>query len=469
MLVTESMRVDQTQVIWRRFQAVLFLVVVSLCGALIYQQYQIQKRLDASDERRQAWEQQLVSELHSIRTSADSVATQSEQQNGLIYRALGEVIPLKLPAETARVIDEFERRLSDPDQWPSDVAAVQAQLLEVASVFDAAPPWVQEDLLPRVLPVQWSLQALAQINASLPDDIDALDERLAQSEELFGNRPPATLDLLADKLLDRQRAMGRLLEAKRQLAAVLAAERAIDGDGNPAEALALLADFNSPEIEQLRIQVVHRGAVSTLTKQIEELELRWSELDNVEKGDLRERFVLTFNDEVQSLQLAAVMVRPSESPLSASMEALRKNAETGLKGIRADTDRRAEHYQRWALTHINSVPTLDAMEAKFLAQINSQEKGEDWWKKVLSKGKDFVKKNVPLTEAHGRALSKAQDSLASAMIEHLSEIDVRMLDVAVGEWYQQVFSDRFAGLDEQHKKRVVEAFAGSAKKPIGVV
>ena len=60
----------------------------------------------------------------------------------------------------------------------------------------------------------------------------------------------------------------------------------------------------------------------------------------------------------------------------------------------------------------------------------------------------------------------ARDELVKLLIQHLSIVDLRLLDSAVGEWYSKVFSDRLGKLDEARQIRVVDGFANSIKRPL---
>ena len=108
---------------------------------------------------------------------------------------------------------------------------------------------------------------------------------------------------------------------------------------------------------------------------------------------------------------------------------------------------RLRNYHLWALEQVHSVPALDKLESDRVARITSA-----------------IDRNVLLSQARKDANAAARDELVKLMIEHLSIVDLRLLDSAVGEWYSKVFSDRFGKLDEARQTRVVEGFANSIKR-----
>lgn len=444
--MAESNQATNAQPNWRGLHAVLLFLVAILCGGLIYQQHRFQERLDALDSIQNDREGRLIAELHQLSAAVAAVTTASSQQNALLHRSLGKALPLALPAETTRVFDEIERQLAAPESWPADAAAVEARMSELHAVLEASPPWVQEALVPRFVPAYWSLQVLALVQELLPEDVEALDTRIGQAESLMANRPMNASDALIKKLIDRQ----HLLRAKLQQAAVLVAEKALKGESDPEEALALLADFEHPTLEALRAQLNNRRELLGLARRAESLTQQWPVLKKISAPDLKERFAAGFQLELQALQIDALSASIQDAQLKTQIDGLRQSVDNALSELADAANKRSKiefnDYQRWALTQIDAVSPL-----KEVAPITKAKEG---LKRVFG---NEVKS----------AVSSAQDVLTRDMIQYLSVIDVRLLDVAVAEWYQEIFSERFARLDMAHKKRVVDAFASSSKKPLG--
>lgn len=448
--MAESNQATNAQPNWRGLHAVLLFLVAILCGGLIYQQHRFQERLDALDSIQNDREGRLIAELHQLSAAVAAVTTASSQQNALLHRSLGKALPLALPAETTRVFDEIERQLAAPESWPADAAAVEARMSELHAVLEASPPWVQEALVPRFVPAYWSLQVLALVQELLPEDVEALDTRIGQAESLMANRPMNASDVLVKKLIDRQAGMARLLRAKLQQEAVLVAEKALKGESDPGEALALLADFENPAFEALRAQLSNRRELLGLTRRAEVLTRQWPVLEKISAPDLKERFAAGFQLELQALQIDALSASIQDAQLKTQIDGLRQSVDNALSELADAANKRSKSefndYQRWALTQIDAVSPLK--------EVSPITKAKEGLERVLG---NEVKS----------AVSSAQDVLTRDMIQYLSVIDVRLLDVAVAEWYQEIFSERFARLDMAHKKRVVDAFASSSKKPLG--
>ncbi|TVO58590.1 hypothetical protein [Denitromonas halophila] len=448
--MTESNQPAKAQQNWRGLHTVLLFLVAVLCGGLIYQQHRFQERLDALASVQNDREGRLIAELHQLNAAVAAVTATSSQHNALLHRSLGKVLPLELPAETTRVFDEVERQLASPESWPTDAATVEARMSELQAVLEASPPWIQEALLPRLVPAHWSLQVLALVRELLPEDVEALDGRIEQAELLIASRPMNASDALVTQLDDRQAGMVRLLRAKLQQEAVLVAEKALKGESDPEEALALLADFESPVLEALRAQLNNRRQMLGLKRRAEALTQQWPVLEKISAPDLKERFATGFRVELQMLQLDALSASIQDAQLETQIDSLRQSVENALSELADAANKRSKvefnDYQRWALTQIDAVSPLK--------EVSLETKAKEGLKRALG---NKVKS----------AASSAQDALTRDMIQHLSVIDVHLLDVAVAEWYQEIFSERFASLDMTHKKRVVDAFANSSKKSLG--
>ena len=154
---------------------------------------------------------------------------------------------------------------------------------------------------------------------------------------------------------------------------------------------------------------------------------------------------------LEPITVTALNIKDPE--LTERLSRLTADAQGQIQEYQADTARknaaRLRDYQRWALEQIRSVPTLDKLESGRVAKIASA-----------------IDRNNPLSQAREDANAGARDELVKLLIQHLSIVDLRLLDSAVGEWYSKVFSDRLGKLDEARQIRVVDGFANSIKRSL---
>jgi len=84
-----------------------------------------------------------------------------DQQTAVLHRALGDYIPVKVPAPVLLDLERFESRLADRAAWPKSAPEAEALRHELdLLVKRRLPPWAEEELLPRLNVVRWGVQAL---------------------------------------------------------------------------------------------------------------------------------------------------------------------------------------------------------------------------------------------------------------------------------------------------------------------
>ena len=438
----------QKNVLW-----IGFLLVALLLGGLVYQQIELTKQLLVLTENQARTAKKTEAMLGTLDQTLKDVSSKSEQQSVLIHRALGNALPMVVPEETARVFDEVEKQLSNPETWPAEIAAVDVLTDKVRKAIDESPPWVQEALLPRVVPIRWTLEGLWLLGQGRPTDIVVLDDVAQRIATHRLNRPQKTPDEMASRLKEASAELEVLAPGLAKEAAKLKAQQAIDGTADLAEALVGLEGFDGAEIEALRPHLQSAFQREQLRARLDVMEGEASRFKEINPQDLKERVATSFFHAVQDLRLAALATKMADKEIANRIDALMKTAADNMNLVRAEASRRAavqlREYQIWALKNINAVPSLKQLQDQQIKQIKS-----------------VIDRNNPLGGERKSAEQRGQDQLAEQLILQLGVIDARLLDDAVGEWYRRVFSDRFGSLDGPHQAKVVEGFAVASKKEI---
>lgn len=315
-------------------------------------------------------------------------------------------------------------------------------------LIDGLPPWIQAELLPRIVPVRWQLDALQLMHRELPEDAEALQDLAGDLASHALNRPPTAPEALADGLLKRAEAVTAKAAEFAHKTTIEQARKALSGEGDPSMALAALDSLtDAPEAEALQKEL----RATVLHQQAERIEGDANLLARLEDSELEARLAATIHSAVQDLRITAVALNIEDAELSARLSKLTGQAQDQIQAHQAVTAKanaaRLRNYQLWALEQIRSVPALAKLESDRVSRIASA-----------------IDRNNPLSQARDDANTGAQDELAGLLIDLLSVVDLRLLDSAVGEWYSRVFSDRFGKLDEARQIRVVEGFANSIKR-----
>ena len=95
-----------------------------------------------------------------------------EQQGSLLSRIVGTVVPVRIPESTENELVRIESKLSETDMLTASKDDAATLTREFTTLISSLPPWIQAELLPRIVPVRWQLAALLLIHRELPDDAD---------------------------------------------------------------------------------------------------------------------------------------------------------------------------------------------------------------------------------------------------------------------------------------------------------
>lgn len=373
-----------------------------------------------------------------------------EQEGSLLSRIVGTVVPVRIPEDTENALARLESKLAETDTLVASKDETAALARAFTALIDSLPPWIQAELLPRIVPVRWQLDALQLMHRELPDNAEVLHDLAGDLLTHAANRPRASPEKLVERL--QTHAENVTTEATRleRQSAIERAEKALSGEGDPSVSLMELETLtDAPEAEELQQKL----RVAVLRRQADRIEGDAALLPRLADSELRARLAATIHSTIQDLRITASALNVESPELTERLSRLTSHAQDQIQAYQADTARknaaRLRDYQRWALEQIRSVPTLDKLECGRVAKIASA-----------------IDRNNPLSQAREDANAGARDELVKLLIQHLSIVDLRLLDSAVGEWYSKVFSDRLGKLDEARQIRVVDGFANSIKRPL---
>ena len=387
-------------------------------------------------------------QLSNLDAAVRQVNVTIEQQGALLSRVVGTVVPVRIPESTENELVRIESKLAEADTLTVSKDDAATLTRAFTTLISSLPPWIQAELLPRIVPVRWQLDALLLMHRELPDDADNL---LDLAEELAihaSNHPQATPDVLLERLQRHAKNVTAKTAEVEERSAIERARKAASGEGDPSASLVELDTLaDTPERKQLQEKL----RLAVLDKEVDRIEGDADLLNRLTDPELKARLAAGIQTAIQDLRVALSSLDIETPGLSARLSTLTGHVQGQLQAYQAATARdnavRLRDYQLWALEQIRSIPVLDKLESDRVAKITSA----------------FDRNNL-LSQAREDAHVAAHDELVKLMIEHLSIVDLRLLDSAVGEWYAKVFSDRFGKLDETRQTRVVEGFANSIKR-----
>lgn len=373
-----------------------------------------------------------------------------EQQGSLLSRIVGAVVPVRIPESTENELARIESKLAGTDTLAASKDETATLAREFTTLIDSLPPWIQAELLPRIVPVRWQLDALQLMHRELPESAEVLHDLAGDLVTHAANRPQASPETLVERLQTHAKDVTAKAAKLEERSAIERAEKALSGEGDPSVSLMELETLaDTPERKQLQQEL----RLAVLDKEVDRIERDADLLNRLKDPELKARLAAGIQTAIQDLRVTIFSLDIETPELTKRLSTLTARAHEQVQAYQADTAQknaaRLRDYQRWALEQIRSVPTLDKLESGRVAKIASA-----------------IDRNNPLSQAREDANAGARDELVKLLIQHLSIVDLRLLDSAVGEWYSKVFSDRLGKLDEARQIRVVDGFANSIKRPL---
>lgn len=378
---------------------------------------------------------------------SEAIDSQLQQQSNAINRALGTAIPLKLPSDIEKRIDTIESVLATQSLWPSTEEGVKALDADLIAVVDALPRWAQEDVLPRLLPRRWEINGLGLLVMKQPDTLDDLRNFQQELDIQIEQRPAQTSEILFERLKTQNQKLDKTIHDLTRSTVRIAIEK---GDlDRAAELLATLGDEDKELLDEFTDATALRQANRNLEKVQKMMALVSERVDTSVTASI----LGNFSNELTDLGIFLLEHPKLATSIRPKLDDLNKILGQRMVELRRQQNVKSQeiyrNYQIWALAEIKKVPKLSEIKKSLVDKIDG-----------------LVAKNNPLSTKSKEASTKAQNMLAQSMVEYLAPINQALLDVAVGQWFQKVYQDRFESLDDEHKLEVVEQFAITRKKSI---
>lgn len=384
-----------------------------------------------------------------VEFQSGTIAAKVDQQSMLINRALGNVMPLVLPPDVENKIAVLEGQLADKSRWPRDPREVQKQMTDLVNNL---PPWAQEELLPRLLPRMWELDAVEILTFST----GVLESDLlmtAKAENLLTQKPLTASDNIAQELDAWQKNIEKkIAEAEKNSALASAKESLVKGVDIEAAAQAL-SPYQDPEaqalLEKLNAEITKRGVSS----QISAIQTELTKMSNVD-AEVKEYAYNRAFQELLDLKSRVVLAGLSgDIKLQQQVEAFQRDLQRKFPEIMKEKQKKyagkVREYQQWALSQIKNVRQYD--------DVCSVEK-----EKISS---DLDRIN-PLSGESKEASLRSSSILRDEIIRLLAPINQSLLDEAVNQLFRKVYQSRFDKLNEDDQFEVIKGFALADKRPL---
>src|SRR5579862_1304436 len=84
-----------------------------------------------------------------------------DQQTAVLDRAIGKVVPVKMPSDFENQFVLLEDIVKDERKWPKNHDESIELLNRLASLIKQLPMWAESEYGPRLVPLRWSVQSLS--------------------------------------------------------------------------------------------------------------------------------------------------------------------------------------------------------------------------------------------------------------------------------------------------------------------
>lgn len=384
------------------------------------------------------------------------VGVQVEQQSMLINRALGKVVPLVLPQDVEEEITSVEDRLNNSSKWPTDVTQIQQLNDRLAGLVNKLPPWAQEELLPRLVPRRWEIEALWILESGPSTDVDADNlVTYVSSIESHLSKKPTESSAEMEKLLEQkmQNTKVEIPKAERS-AAIEAAKLAIESKMGFEAAARQLVVYGDEEAKLLLKRLSDTILENTFTQEISLVESDLEKFEKLPDASLREYAIVRANQAALDIHLRMFSSGIREARLDEKIKALEISVEKSIKDVSSAKQLRdaekLKRYQVWALNEIKQVRSMQT-----ITEIEGKKISSDW-----------VRRN-PFANATKEAERNSLRILLDEFVTHMSPINQAYLEPAVSQWFGKVYQDRFSRFsNEGDQLEIVTRFATTSKRMI---
>ena len=339
----------------------------------------------------------------------------------------------------------IEEKLTKEENWPQSAGDVKMLHDQLATALNQLPPRTQEGLLPSLVPLRWTIQALWLLFSSPPEGTDLLGlaTYADELESLASNRPNASSENLESRLVKRLKEIREQVAIRDRASAIKEAQDASAGKGDISQAIRGVSGYEDKEAKSLLLQLVFIRDLQALS---EDLQIQGKLGD----PSLREFALARLNQGVLDLRLrASIATAAVPKPLLEKLAALEKlfNAQqdTIFKSRQEEFANKRRDYQIWALREIKKVPLFADLKAAEKAKIGP------------------VDQRNPLSNAYKSAEQTAKAALRDSLILNMASIETTLLDEAVATWYRKVFQQRFNELGEADQFAVITGFSTKLK------
>lgn len=388
------------------------------------------------------------------------------QMNAVFNRALGTVVPVRMPDDWEARLAILEGKIAIPSQWPQDPDTALAFTEDVDTLISQLPVWAEADYVPRLNPVRWTAMVFANLHPI--DLIDPMGDTDVDSLGVLVNSAPVGVpDNLLSHVQSRHFELAKQMEREQVEDAFKRVKLFVSrpDDALPPttedpvnyewdyQLLALYendAEFGE-ESSRLRNQLRTRIVLDSAHRQAISIVDRFTKIDDLLRGSDPQLYSMAVNSLLGEARIARLTLA-ADGLQSPPLDEIQHKLDHLSRVLHAEVMRNEEarnakairEYQRWTIQSITS------FESAFRVSEKQANTNASLWKADNGGWDDALFIEV-----------------RDAMVKYVLPINPGLLDTPVLERYQQVFQLGMRQLDGRDEQTyVIEQTVTTVKKSL---
>ena len=356
-------------------------------------------------------------------------------QTAVLEQALGTALPVKMPPEWERRLEELEATVENPGKWPQSTSEAEEFIDKLSQLISELSPLSEASYFPRLSSVRWAAVAFDGLHTT-PATGEPLDNLADRIRAIADARPEGVVSDLEQKLRETADNFSRKAEVQLIETNVQMAQRYLTDEGTSevdiSEIYEVLGLYENnlqrgDEIREIRSKLQELMVIHEAQEQAAALNDQWAKAKALaaSQPSVYETAVNMLLREVTAARTVLALQGIQQSSYDSLEDEIRRAAEEVQ-------DKARRGYQGWALTQI----------VKF-------EKRHD----AIS---DEAERNARIFEIDNGGWSDERFiEVRDAMVTYLLPINQALLDLPVLMRYQREFNEGWNRLDGREEQTSV--------------
>ncbi len=288
----------------------------------------------------------------------------STQQTAVLSRAVGNIIPVQMPAKFNQRLAQLEQSVAKQSRGQATPSEARAARQAFEKLARQLPPWAQQDYLARINPLRWSIISLCLLHPRasaqrIPSTSQARYMRaqlLSAPSGTPGGIRQSVVDRLCSQLTAKAKRLDQLARASRHKAALSNAKNAIE-NGKSIRLASAAMDGLTPWANSKSAQALTRKLAVIIWKQqairqCKALQRQLHRIDATKNTRLEQSGASLVYQSAMTQELLLVGHGTNSNKVKSLLASVRKKI-VAIEATQAAAANAAHRrYQAWALAQI---------------------------------------------------------------------------------------------------------------------